>query len=368
MLSTAIQSLEAAGLVITCDNSGEPVYCTLHGKQLRYIGKDTDGGPIFCGIVEMDPAFAQANLKNMNVNRTLNKPHVEALASDMLNSRWQLTGETIIFDVDGLTTDSQHRNNAYLKACEINGSPLTGILMTAVAGVSKKSMLVLDSGKKRSVTDSARISGALLRSHPEISITSKHQQLVKAIPELANITTSELVELIQKFADPIEYAIMAGQKGGNCYCTYPCARVQIMLAAIEYRNNELMLEKLESFKYLFDGEYVPETFDNQESFKNRFNFDYSHPDAWPLCLRHEIEVSKGLKRYGGSTRKEFAAKAIKALRAYLQGEDGPGTNSQGARKPIPSGLSREELFNTDLRSLPAWNDNSFRSLFTVIEA
>ena len=349
-----------SGLQVTRDNQGNPVYCTLHGQELRFIGDDGKDNPLFCGTVELNPDFCRATLANMHPNRKPVKNHVDALAKDMLANRWYLTGETIIFDENAVTTDCQHRCLGYLQACEMSGEPLKGIRVTAVAGVSPSSMLVLDSGKKRTIVDSARISQTNLRDNPRIPITSKHQQIIKAV--ITQSTASEMVQLLRKFADPIEYTCLPGQKGKDCFCAYPSVRGQIFLACLEYRDQSSTLEKLDGFKYLLDGEYDRHNFTDAEKFEAKYGFNFSDTRAWPLALRHEVEEAKRIKQYGGQARRENSMKAVKAIRAFLFGKSGPAY-SDGRRMPIPSGLSKEEFFRNNLTDMKAWNDNSFRSVF-----
>jgi hypothetical protein len=366
-MSQAIIAQAGPILEIIRDNDNEPVWANLHGKQLRYCGLSPENRPIFAGIIELNPEFSQAVLDNMHTNRSINKKHVDMLADDMLNNRWLFTGEPMIFDFNGFTTDSQHRNTAYLRACEKNKAPVKGITMLAVVGVSPSSMLVLDSGKKRSVVDSARISESHLRDDSRSPITPQHQQIIKAASKTdGSYSVSALVDLVKKYADPLEYVLISGEKGKSCYCKYPIIRAVIFLACLEYRNQYNVLKKIDEFKHWLDSSYDAKNFSNEEVFSDFYGFDYTNTRAWALCLRHEVEETHKNKQYGGTNRREFKIKATKAIRSFIQGLPGPGTNNLGGRKPIPVVISPEEEFSANFDSINEWNDDSYCSIFQIL--
>lgn len=66
--------------------------------------------------VMMDPQKAEAWLRKNTKNRRLRLPHVNTLANDMINGRWVLNGQTIIFSADGTLLDGQHRLQAVIKS------------------------------------------------------------------------------------------------------------------------------------------------------------------------------------------------------------------------------------------------------------
>lgn len=369
---TEVSVQASSNFSIVKDNEGRAVCANLYGKQLQTIGMDNDNNCLFGGLIELTPEFSKLALENMHTNRKVNKDHVNRLCDDMLNNRWQVTGETIIFDNLGITTDSQHRNTAYLQACNILGETLKGIYMIAIAGVSPSSMLVLDSGKKRSITDSAKIAGATIRVDGD-KINSKHQQIIKAAimnyygGKTKDVSISCLVNLIQKFADPIEYILTSGAEGKNCFCKSPTARGQLFLALLANKNDPSALKRLDSFKYYFDSEYDSARFANQEAFESYYGFNYQSSDAWPLLLRHEIEDTMKNRQYGGVIRKETALKSIRAIQSFLNNLDGPGTSSNGSRKPIPVQSNGQVAFSNDLDSIEPWNDNSYSSIFSIMD-
>lgn len=78
--------------------------------------------------------------------RVLAEKVVDAYTHDMVNGRWEITGDTIKVDTEGALIDGQHRLHAVIRA----GVP---IQMFVARGIATDTFAVLDQGRKRSFAD-----------------------------------------------------------------------------------------------------------------------------------------------------------------------------------------------------------------------
>ena len=90
--------------------------------------------------------------RNIESNRAKRPVKIEQFARDMKAGRWELTGESIKFDVAGRLLDGQNR----LAACVRAGVPFKTLV---VRGIPESAFTALDSGSSRSYRDSLHIRG-----------------------------------------------------------------------------------------------------------------------------------------------------------------------------------------------------------------
>lgn len=98
------------------------------------------------------PAIAADYLRHNAVNRPLNHKNVEFYARQMVEGKWMLNGESIVFDSDGNLMDGQTRLNAVIKAD-------TGVEFVVVRGVTSKCFTSIDQGRNRLLSDVFSIAG-----------------------------------------------------------------------------------------------------------------------------------------------------------------------------------------------------------------
>ena len=97
-------------------------------------------------VEHITPAIAREYLKkNTNNYRKLSRATMRSYAEDIKNGRWELNGETIVFDENGELKNGQHR----LSGIVLANKPADILVVRGVkAGVNK-----YDIGKKRSDTE-----------------------------------------------------------------------------------------------------------------------------------------------------------------------------------------------------------------------
>lgn len=104
----------------------------------------TQGGKLLISAVirVITPEIAAEMLKHNPHNRRISKDAVQKYASDIREGRWELTGDSITFDTNGILKNGQHR----LKAIIETGQPMLCIIATADGNI-------YDIGRQRSAGD-----------------------------------------------------------------------------------------------------------------------------------------------------------------------------------------------------------------------
>jgi hypothetical protein len=144
-------------------------------------------------LVKITPAMAQAMLgKNVN-NRNLSERAVTLLVEAMKAGDWQITHQGIAFYEDGSLADGQHRLAAIIRF----GHPV-GMMVTR--GLPKGVAMTIDSGRRRSLIDGVKISGAA----PWME--AKHIGLVPIITYPRRLTDGEKVNFLITMKPHVEFA------------------------------------------------------------------------------------------------------------------------------------------------------------------
>lgn len=104
-------------------------------------------------VETVTPELARQWLGEHNTrNRQLRAKTVARYAEDIVNGRWELTGEAIKFATNGTLLDGQHRLAAIAHA-EI------AVPLLVVRGIANEAQNVMDTGAKRSTADALSLNG-----------------------------------------------------------------------------------------------------------------------------------------------------------------------------------------------------------------
>lgn len=112
--------------------------------------------------VEITPEIAEIWLKTNRKNRPLRKDWVARLARDIKDGLWQASGQTIIFDANGMLIDGQHR----LAACVQAGQAIASMVVWGAR--PDAAFRVIDSGHIRTVSE-------LLGLHKALTAAMRYQ-------------------------------------------------------------------------------------------------------------------------------------------------------------------------------------------------
>lgn len=101
---------------------------------------------IHSAVMLITPKQAAAWLEGHTHNRALSHSKAMGYARDMKDGKWDLNGEAIIFDWDGVLQDGQHR----LWACIESDTPFYSVV---TRGIDPATFTTIDTGKGRSASD-----------------------------------------------------------------------------------------------------------------------------------------------------------------------------------------------------------------------
>lgn len=104
-------------------------------------------------ILFVTPEVASKWLESRSEDqRRVSDIHVTFLAREIEEGRWELNGDAIRFDDSGRLVDGQHRLEAVVRANK-------GIKTLVVRNLSHTAMAVIDTGKRRNISDFLRVRG-----------------------------------------------------------------------------------------------------------------------------------------------------------------------------------------------------------------
>jgi len=103
-------------------------------------------------LAEITPEIADVFLERKNINRSFRLPQLNRLKRAIEQERWEVNGETIIFDQDGRLIEGQHR----LKAVSETRQTIWALI---VHGIDRERFKTMGQGAKRTAGDILGIQG-----------------------------------------------------------------------------------------------------------------------------------------------------------------------------------------------------------------
>lgn len=145
-------------------------------------------------LVKITPAMAKAMLEKNTSNRRIDERAITKWYRLMLDNDWQVTHQGIAFFDDGTLADGQHR---LLSIIRIN-RPITFLV---AYDLPKSAAMAIDSGRKRSLIDGIKISGAA----PWME--ARHLQMVPSIAYPTRLTDMQKIDLLSLLRPHAEFAV-----------------------------------------------------------------------------------------------------------------------------------------------------------------
>lgn len=150
-----------------------------------------------CEFEFITPEKAQEYYKKSTGNRKIRKSAVDAYARDIKNGKWQVNGESIVFNEDGVLIDGHHRLLAIMFSKE-------SIRCLVVRGISRD-VNIYDRGIARTTQDNFKFAGMDgWKCQTEILATVR-RCLGYIHPGNKSVTDSEINEYIESNADTFEF-------------------------------------------------------------------------------------------------------------------------------------------------------------------
>lgn len=122
----------------------------LFQAPVRSLPLSTVGITVY--LIEITPKIAEIWLKRKNKNRSIHLSQLAKLKRALEQDRWEVNGETIIFDGQGQLIEGQHR----LQACVDTGIVLWSLV---VHGIDQERFKTMGQGSKRTAGDILGIRG-----------------------------------------------------------------------------------------------------------------------------------------------------------------------------------------------------------------
>lgn len=157
-------------------------------------------------VEEITPQLATAYYQMSGGNRNERPYRIESYARDMLNGRWAVTHQGLVFDANGVLRDGHHRLKAIIKA----GIP---VRMFVVRGIHPDSCKYIDAGLPRSARDAFRMAGVGEYSEQLVSTA----RVFKWLPQLMDqaMTRDEIHDVIEQYSESLVFSCEA-LKGIPC--------------------------------------------------------------------------------------------------------------------------------------------------------
>lgn len=193
------------------------------------------------------PEKAASYLKrNVDNYRKLSRAKVSQYAEEMKAGKWQLNGETIVFDETGKLKDGQHRLAAIVSAKK-------AVRMTIITGVADD-VTIYDSGMTRSVRQIANAEGH--------EITSTEAAVATAIVgRLGKATRGMVLDYISGHVDELKRAYRVCNAGGKGLSR----RVSCVTAGYMMLRDGMKSFEVETFFKIFNSGNIIGTDGNEPS-------------------------------------------------------------------------------------------------------
>ena len=150
-------------------------------------------------VMEVTPKQAIHWLESNTRNRPVKQSHVNRLAKEILENRWQLSHQGIAFDTTGLLLDGQHRLWAIIEA----DRPAR---LRVFFNEPVENTRVVDAGERRSNLDIMTMTGQVG------DVSAKHLATLRAMlagqsARSSRMSVGEESKLYKKHAEAIEFAM-----------------------------------------------------------------------------------------------------------------------------------------------------------------
>lgn len=155
-------------------------------------------------VEQITPELAEVFLQTSSGNRNFKDAKVRSYARDMASGRWQVNGETIIFDKSGSLIDGHHR----LKACVCSGANFSSCV---VRGADREAQKTIDMGASRTLGDVLSFRGERNSNHLNAVILAV-VAIANGRPRSANLSSQEVVQFLEMYPEVRQSAVVSARK------------------------------------------------------------------------------------------------------------------------------------------------------------
>jgi hypothetical protein len=176
-------------------------------------------------LVEVTPKLAELWLKGKNKNRSMHLSQLNKLKRALEQDRWEINGETIIFDAQGRLIEGQHRLQAVVDTD-------TSLWSLIVVGIDQDRFKTMGQGSKRSAGDILSIRGEKDARNLAAALRwvwrYEHRQMMNPHPLITDDELADTIWVHQEIVDSITYGHQAQGLAAPGMVTalhYLCSRV-----------------------------------------------------------------------------------------------------------------------------------------------
>lgn len=247
-------------------------------------------------IERITPDVADEMLKHNTHNRHLSgnvtKNKRGNIYKSMEQGLWDLNGESIKFDCNGVLLDGQHR----LMACSKTGNPFDTIVVRGLKPITQNTM---DSGRKRSVADVLKLDGiknaqsVAGASAIVLEFNKNGYQALQSQGGLVHFSRSEHISFEEQHNEQFQHAVNATDALRPLYPQTKLAALFYLFCLVSSDDAEFFIKDLKS----------------------------NVPKRQPIAaLRDRLLLSKSNKNHELKTSQKNAY-TIKAWNAFMLGEE-----------------------------------------------
>ena len=253
---------------------------------------------MFGRVETVTPAWAQDLLDHQGPNRTLNETRASRYYKDMASENWKETPQGIAISESGELLDGQHR----LKAIVRLGRP---VRMFVVRNVPEEAKQTLDRGQMRTQVQALQIGGLTINALEVSTLRFATVQIGKQVGRAVYKTDSEIGALAAKFRTELG---LAAKRHGSVSCRSSAIRAAVFRAAICHPDKHI---ELEEFLQILDQGLILSGL----AITDKLASKATAPEALKaLHLKY-----RGVKNSGPIINAELYAKALTAVKAFLDG-------------------------------------------------
>jgi len=157
-------------------------------------------------IARVTPELAEKWLATQDRNRVLSRVTILSYRRDMLDNRWNFTGEPIQFDASGHLINGQHR----LTALSLLDGLVDSVPFLVVRGLTPDAQLSMDQGRRRSSGQQLQLTGfknanAVASGIRLYMLWNTERLFTRTWDDAVNISTASILAFAQANEERVDY-------------------------------------------------------------------------------------------------------------------------------------------------------------------
>lgn len=208
--------------------------------------------PVTSSVEQITPELAAQYLATSKGNRPINKGRCNRYGDEMVNGRWVLNGEAIIFNDKGELQNGHHR----LTACVEFGAPFVSVVIRNIS--DPRAFMTIDQHGKKTGGDIFALAG-VVQSRAQSALQNRYAEYIYSIGKMSvshtnvpfEMTAAAMLEQYKSDPAAFDHSL---RMGDAVYRALPACNVP-MMGALHYMFSKRNLAKADAFfEQLASGE------------------------------------------------------------------------------------------------------------------